>query len=251
MSATAQGLFITGTDTGVGKTVVTTALLALLRQRGVDAVPMKPVQTGCRKHHGKFVAPDLAFCLRMAGLIPPAEERAWMCPYQFVPACSPHLAAQRARCPIQLQIIRDNFCHLGDRHGVVLAEGAGGVLTPIGGGRNMLDVMRVLKLPALVVTRPGLGTINHTLLTLAALRNARLQIAGVVIADTQDGRWGQIARDNAVTIARLGDVQIIGHMPFLPALADGRMAPSEFCMAVQRFSRAWKIKSPGFPNLVK
>ena len=243
-----QGIFITGTDTGVGKTAVTAALLTLLRRRGVDAVPMKPVQTDCLRRGRELIAPDLDFCLRMAGLRAQGEERNDMCPFRFVPACSPHLAARLARQPIQLRCIMAAYRNLAARHDAVLVEGAGGALAPIGGGRTMLDIMRALDLPVLIVARPGLGTINHTLLTLAAVRAAHLKIAGILFADTQPGRWGQIERDNVETIRRLGQVPIIGHFPFLPALAQSRMTPAAFGAAVRRYSKDWQIKPLIFPK---
>jgi dethiobiotin synthetase len=230
-----QGLFITGTDTGVGKTTLAAALLLRLRARGVDAVPMKPIQTGGTRRAGKLTAPDLDFCLRVAGLT--ATEA--MCPYRFAPACAPHLAARRARRPIRLRTIVAAFQRLAARHACVLVEGAGGALVPLGGGHTQLDLMRALALPVLVVARPGLGTLNHTLLTLAALRAARLKVAGVFFVHTQPGRCGPLEHDNAATIAKLGRVPVLGRLPFLASGAD-------LGLAVQRFSKAWKSAPPFF-----
>ena len=244
MNAPAQGLFITGTDTGVGKTTVTAALLTLLRTRGVDAVPMKPIQTGCLKRGGEVVAPDLDCCLRAARLTPTVAEAEWMCPYRFIPACSPHLAARIDRRPIQVRRIVSAFRRLASRHDYVLVEGAGGVLVPLVGRRTMLDLMRALGLPVLVVARPGLGTLNHTLLTLAALRAAKLDIAGVVVVATQRGRRGRIERDNLASIARLGRSPVLGRLPYITAQAD-------FHKTVARFSKDWKLAPPFFPSLGK
>ena len=249
MKTMSRGLFITGTDTGVGKTVVTAALLTLLRARGMDAVPMKPVQTGCRRTRGGLRAPDLDFVLRMAGLQPPTEELSWMCPYRFAPACSPHLAARLAHTRIRLARLRASFRRLGRRHACVLVEGAGGVLAPVGGRRTMLDVMSLLRLPVLLVARPGLGTINHTLLSLAALRGAKLRIAGVVLVDTEPRRWGTLERENAAAIARLGRVTILGRLPFLAGL-DGTMAPAAFRAAVTQAARNWSEPPSGWPGIV-
>ncbi len=91
-----RGLFVTGTDTGVGKTVVAAAILRTWREMGVDAVPMKPVQTGCAGRGRRLVAPDLDSCLRVAGLRADPDEYALMAPYRYRPACSPHLAARLA-----------------------------------------------------------------------------------------------------------------------------------------------------------
>jgi dethiobiotin synthetase len=242
MNALAHGLFITGTDTGVGKTAITAALLTLLRARGVDAVPMKPIQTGCLKRGGEVVAPDLDHCLRAIRLTPTVEEAEWMCPYRFIPACSPHLAARIARRPIQLRRIGAAFRQLAARHEFVLVEGAGGVLVPLGGGHTTLDLVRALDLPVLVVARPGLGTLNHTLLTLAALRAAHRPIAGVMLCATRPGRRGRVERDNLEAIAELGHVAVLGRLPYLHAGVD-------FHKTVERFSRDWKLAPPFFPSL--
>ena len=242
MNAPAKGVFITGTDTGVGKTAVAAALLLLLRQRGVDAVPMKPIQAGCLKRGGEVVAPDLDYCLRAIHLMPTVAEVEWMCPYRFIPACSPHLAARLARRPIRVRRIVAAFHRLAERHDFVVAEGAGGVLVPLNERRTMLDLMRTLGLPVLIVARPGLGTLNHTLLTLATLRAAELQIAGVVVVASQRGRRGRIERDNLASIARLGRVPMLGRLPFISSRKD-------FCATALRFSKDWKLKPPVFPSL--
>jgi dethiobiotin synthetase len=239
-----HGIFITGTDTDVGKTAVTAALLMLLRQRGVDAVPMKPIQTGCLKHGDDLVAPDLDQCLRAIHLTPTVEEAEWMCPYRYIPACSPHLAARIARRPIQMRRMVSAFRQLAARHDFVIAEGAGGVLVPLDERRTMLDLMRALGLPVLVVARPNLGTLNHTLLTLAALRAAGLKIVGVVVVSTKRGRRGRIERDNLASIARLGRVKVLGRLPFIASKRD-------FRATALRFSKDWKMPPTVFPRLGK
>ncbi len=239
-----KGLFVTGTDTDVGKTAVATALLLSLRQRGLDAVPMKPIQTGCLKHGDDLIAPDLDQCLRALRLTPAVEEAEWMCPYRYLPACSPHLAARLARRPIQLRRITAAFRRLAARHDFVVAEGAGGVLVPLDERRTMLDLMRALALPVLVVARPNLGTLNHTLLTLAALRAAGLKIAGVVVVSTKRGRRGRIERDNLASIARLGRVQVLGRLPYIATTKI-------FRATALHFSKDWKLPTAVFPKLGK
>ena len=125
------GIFVTGTDTGVGKTIIAAGLLAQFRAAGVDAVPMKPVQTGCKLVKGRRVAPDLTFCLNMAGLKPYKRELADMAPYCFSPACSPHLAAQEAGVSLSLSMIERAYKRLSRAHEMVVVEGAGGVLVPL------------------------------------------------------------------------------------------------------------------------
>lgn len=215
MSLGAPGLFITGTDTGVGKTVVSAALVSLLRMRGVDAVPMKPVQTGCRRQAGQWRAPDLEFCLRMAGLTASRAHRRQMAPYCFKPACSPHLAAAIQRRRIEITPVVDAFHALQRRHSFVIAEGAGGILAPLNERETMLDLMAALVIPVVLVARPGLGTINHTLLSLRELRRARLTVAGVIFNQTQKKRGGLVERDNIAVIERQGQVRVLGRLPFI------------------------------------
>ncbi len=203
------GIFVTGTDTGVGKTVVASSLVSRFRAGGVDAVPMKPVQTGCRLAQGRPMAPDLAFCLNAAGLKPGRRDMADMAPYRLAPACSPHLAAKEAGVRVSLPVIERAFRRLSRAHEVVVVEGAGGVLVPLNDRNTMLDLMIRLGLPVLLVARPGLGTLNHTLLSLQALHGAGLTVLGVILNQATPGRWGRIEDDNVRTIERLGGVKVL------------------------------------------
>jgi len=203
------GLFVTGTDTGVGKTFIASALLAAIRECGCDAVPMKPVQTGCVSSRGCLIAPDLAFCLERAGLAPSDSELADMSPYCFRPACSPHLAAKQAGIPIRQDVIGRAFRRLVRAHDAVVVEGAGGVMTPLNDRATMMDLMAGLGLPVILVAKPGLGTLNHTLLSLRALRQTGLEVLGVVINQSSPSRWGRIEEDNLRSIKRLGAVKVL------------------------------------------
>jgi dethiobiotin synthetase len=183
--------FVTGTDTGVGKTVVSALLCAAL-----DAIYWKPIQTGTRE------GADRPTVMRIAGL-----PRARTAPeaYRFAPPVSPHLAARRAGVRIDLRKIR--LPQIGPRENLI-AEGAGGALVPINETQLMTDLMRHLGLPVLLVTRTTLGTINHTLLSLAALRAARLEVRGVIMV-------GKANRDNREAIERYGHSAVIGVVPRL------------------------------------
>ena len=210
-----KGIFVTGTDTGVGKTVVTAMLVSLFRAGGMDAVPMKPVHTGCLSTSHGWVVVDLEFCLSMANLKPAAAERKLMAPYCFQPACSPHLAAAQACEKISVSRIVHGFSVLKANHDLVIVEGAGGVLAPINGEETMLDVMVGLSLPVLLVARPWLGTINHTLLSLRELDRAGLPVLGVIFNDSRSCTWDEIVRDNRLTIERFGHARVLGHLPFI------------------------------------
>jgi dethiobiotin synthetase len=209
-----KGIFITGTDTGVGKTVVSAVLLASLRNAGIDAVPMKPVQTGCVRRKGTLVAPDLDFILKFTGMKATKAGLDLMCPYRFKPACSPHLAAAMAGKTISLRKILRSFLALARKHDAVIVEGAGGVLAPIHGRKTMLDLMKTLRLPVILVARPGLGTINHTLLSIREIRRSGLNLKGVIFNQAEPGRARFIEEDNINTISALGKVKALGFIPF-------------------------------------
>ena len=167
------GVFVTGTGTDVGKTVVTAGLLRALREGGVDAAVMKPFQTGCtRRVDGGWHVPDLDFALEVLGWEPTEEERGDLCIYAYEPACSPHLAARMAGEVPEIGCVVDAARRLSERHDVVLVEGAGGILVPVNEEQTMLDVMKALGWSVLLVSRGGLGTINDTLLSVSALRDA-------------------------------------------------------------------------------
>ncbi len=204
-----RGLFVTGTDTGVGKTHVTAGLLAAFRAAGNNVAPMKPVQTGCLLRKGVLSAPDLMAALKAGGLRVSAAEKADMAPYCFRPACSPHLAAQMAGQRISLDRIESAFRRLIRNYDGVIVEGAGGILVPLNNKETMLDLMVRLQLPVLLVARAGLGTINHSLLSLRLLRDAGLPVLGVVLNQAEPGRWGKIEEDNRRTIERMGRVKVL------------------------------------------
>lgn len=212
----AKGVFVTGTDTGVGKTVVAAGLLRALRDAGMDAVPMKPVQTGVASENGRLVSSDLEFCLEVGGLSATPDDRELMCPYRFEAPCSPHLAAQIAGTPIDLKTLVDSFEKLQAKHDAVVVEGAGGVLVPINESETMLDLMRALSLPVLLVGRAGLGTINHALLSLGELRRAGLNVAGVILNSIEPVGEEFIVRSNVETIERFGEVRVLGVLEALP-----------------------------------
>jgi dethiobiotin synthetase len=183
--------FITGTDTGIGKTVVSALLCAAL-----DAMYWKPIQTGTREGTDRNTVMRLAQLPR-GRTIPEA--------YRFAPPVSPHLAARRAGARIDLRNIRLPRISASEN---LIAEGAGGALVPINGAQFMTHLMRHLKLPVLLVARASLGTINHTLLSVAALRAARLDLRGVIMV-------GKPNRDNRNAIEHYGDVAVLGTVPFL------------------------------------
>jgi dethiobiotin synthetase len=227
-----KSVFVTATDTGVGKTVVTAGLVAAARARGIDAVPMKPTQTGCIRVHRRWIAPDLAFCHDMAGYGPPDAEMALACPFPFEPACSPHLAAALTGSRVSIDRIRYRFNRLRSQHDAVVVEGAGGVLVPINERDSMIDLMVALKTPILLVTRTTLGTLNHTLLTIDVIRRRGLKILGMVAVHHDARPIGMIEQNNLETLRGIARIPILAQLPFCEALARNTVTPEEFHRAI-------------------
>ncbi|SPJ16087.1 putative ATP-dependent dethiobiotin synthetase BioD [Syntrophobacter sp. SbD2] len=239
-----KGVFITGTDTDAGKTIAAAAVLVSMRASGIDAVPMKPVQTGggrwdrrpgpalsstapIRSDRGadgrpglELQSPDLTFCLRMAELRPDPEELHDMVPFIYEPACSPHLAAAKTGCEISLDRILEAFHRLLRRHDRVVVEGAGGVLAPISANKTMIDLMAMLGLPVILAARPGLGSINHTLLSIGEIERSGLTLHGIIFCETTSAGWGEIEENNVETIGRMGKARVLGRIPYMAELAE-------------------------------
>lgn len=174
MSSFPKGIFVTGTDTGVGKTVVSAAIAYNLQRIGKKVVVMKPVQTGT----GSPGLMDIQFVERVMGTNYPLEE---VCPYRFHHPLSPFVAASFVGEKIDLERIRSAFQKLSSTHDTVIVEGGGGLLVPIAEGYLMSDLAFDLNLPLLIVSRPGLGTLNHTLLTVESAKARGLKLLGIVI----------------------------------------------------------------------
>jgi dethiobiotin synthetase len=189
-----ERFFVTGTDTGVGKTVVSALLCAAL-----DAYYWKPIQTGTREGTDRRTVSRIAQ-VAPTKLLPET--------YRFAPPVSPHLAARKAGVRIELQEIR--VPEIGVRENLVV-EGAGGAMVPINETQLMTDLMKHLALPVLLVARTALGTINHTILSLAALRAARLRVRGVIMV-------GKPNADNRNAIEHYGQIGVVGAVPPLENL---------------------------------
>lgn len=171
-----RGVFITGTDTGVGKTLVGAALARFLQQRGVDVGVMKPAETGVTDPTG--LGPDGAL-LQWAAASRDSLEL--ISPYRLRQPLAPALAAKHDGVRIDLDHLVTSARQLASAHEFLIVEGAGGLMVPLAGGFLMADLVAALGLPVLVVARPALGMINHTLLTVFAARGMELPLAGVII----------------------------------------------------------------------
>lgn len=171
-----RGFFVTGTDTGVGKTVVSCALVRGLRAAGLDIGVMKPIETGVQTGSGPQDAQALSIA---AGNLDPLDQ---ICPLQFSLPAAPNVAAAREGRRVDLARVHQAYTELAARHEWMLVEGAGGLLVPTTDAATMADLASGWELPLLVVARPALGTINHTRLTLEAVRQRGIGLLGVVIS---------------------------------------------------------------------
>lgn len=207
----AKGLFITGTDTGVGKTFVAGALATLFRARGIDVGVMKPVETGCIRRDGRLHPQDALYLKEMAGTADPVEE---ICPYALEMPAAPSVAADAARTVIDLEWIADRFRHVARRHQLTLVEGAGGLLVPITETADYTHLIQNLQIPALLVARTSLGTINHTLLTSRWAGHLKLSILGVVL-NSPTGPPSPSEEANLQALAKRLTTPLLGCIPHL------------------------------------
>lgn len=212
------GLFVTGTDTGVGKTLITAALAAALRAQGIDVGVMKPVETGCPVRRGRLLPVD-ALTLREASRSRDSLEL--INPYRFREPLAPMVAAERSERGIDIEILEERFNRLASRHDVVLVEGSGGLLVPITERVSFLELSAHLRLPLLVVIGSRLGALNHARLTLQVACHARLQLAGAILNHPSAER--SLARGtNLFALRRLLPVPVFDEIPHL---ADERPHP--------------------------
>ena len=217
-----KSVFICGTDTGAGKTYVAGKLFKELLDSGVNVVTQKWVQTGA-----KGFSPDIAQHLKMAGktrdyvkdILPLVN------PYSFKFASSPHLAARLEKKRIDVQKIKSSFKKLSRMFDFVIVEGVGGALVPLDEKTLVIDVVKELKMPVIVVAANKLGAINQTLMTVEALRKRKMTILGIVFNNIDKKTDKKILRDNIRIVERISGLRIIPPL-YLP-LGKGEMSRAE------------------------
>lgn len=223
-------IFVTGTDTGCGKTTVGRAVCAALRRRGLAVGVVKPVETGCVESAGGLIAADAELLAGAAGCSLPPEV---ICPNRFRLPASPERAAAAEGRTLDPETFDRALSLASAESDFVLVEGAGGLLVPVTPELMMADVAARLGLPLLVVARDALGTVNHTLLTLEAIRARRLPLIGVVFSETDPG---PSTLENARAIAKWGRVEVLGSLPYLAGADDETLAAeAERCLELDSF----------------
>jgi len=232
-----KGIFIAGTDTGVGKTFIAAGIAAALRAKGVNVGVFKPFESGIGSGHE-----DYRILKEASGSKDPDD---WICPYRFEEALAPAVAAERAGVEIDWCRMTDCFESISIKHDFVIVEGAGGLLVPLapretspeGALRGRLDpalpvegatrapmktnvdLIKECDFPVLLVARLGLGTINHTLLSLEAFQSRKIPCVGIVLNQTTEER-GVAEETNPEVLKKLATVPILGVVPFKPRVDD-------------------------------
>ena len=202
------GIFVMGTDTGVGKTVVTASIALAARAQGRTVAPLKPAQTG---------RPPVGDAEFVAGLIDLDEPIGAIRPYDLAAPLAPAVAASLEGVRLDPRVVADAYAALATRYDLVVVEAAGGALVPFSDGVDMAALASMLGLPVVVAARPGLGTLNHTLLTLEALHRRGLTVLGVVISGYPD-EPGLDALTNPSTLARLTPLPLLGAIAHDPGI---------------------------------
>ncbi len=205
------GIFVTGTDTGVGKTLVAAALLRAFAFGGLRVVGMKPVASGCRADAPDRGNEDVAALVGASNVRAPIDL---VNPYCFEPAIAPHLAAQQAGTSISLTRIRECYESLAGLADRVVVEGAGGLLVPLGPGEDFGDLVRLLDLSVVLVVGMRLGCLNHALLTAEAIRSRGVPFAGWV-ANRIDPAM-PFFEENLEALRQRLPAPLIGVVPFAP-----------------------------------
>lgn len=222
-----KGIFITGTDTGVGKTVVAGALAIALKSMGYRVGVMKPIETGCKKESRGGVTPpllipsDAIFLKDSAGM---KDDLSLINPYRFEKPLSPAVAADLEGVKIEKSLIFKAYKTLKKRYEIMIIEGAGGILVPVYKDYLFLDLIRDMGIPILVIARAGLGTINHTLLTVRCAQDYGIQIIGFIMNHTRSEKPDLSEETNPLVIKRLSGVPFLGILPFISGLNHIKLA---------------------------
>lgn len=221
----AKGFFITGTDTGVGKTIITSALIKVAKSLGLRACGMKPIETGCVKAELKvkrqktkdkdLIPSDGIFLKNIAGIV---ESIDLVTPVRFVNPLAPLPASEIEGISVDINKIKRAFMKLVKKYDAIFVEGIGGLLVPIKKDYTVLDLIKDFDLPLIVVSRPGLGTINHTLLTVNYALKEGLNVAGIVINYARPPEKSLAEETNPQIINQLSTAPLLGIFPYLEEL---------------------------------
>ncbi len=206
-----KSYFITGTDTGVGKTLVGGGIAGVLRRSGKKVGVLKPFETGCSLMDGEFVPKDALFLKDISGC---PDDIDVICPYRMEHPLAPGVAAEIEGVAIDLDRVKATFQGMEKKYEKVLVEGAGGLMVPVTKDLLTSDLIKKLDLPLIIVSRLSLGTINHTLLTVKYALACGIQVAGIILNHVT-GETGKAEETNPDVIKRFSKVPVLGQVPFI------------------------------------
>lgn len=207
-----KGYFVTGTDTGVGKTIVSAILINIFKAQGLRTGAMKPFETGCRREGDVLVPSDGMFLKDVAGMDEPVN---FVTPVCFEKPLAPMVAAELEGIEINIEAVRKSYQYLRGRYDAIVVEGVGGLLVPIKRDYFVVDLIKEFGLPVIVVSRPILGTINHTLLTVNHLLRENITVEGIIFNYPLPPGRSIAEETNPRVISELTDVPVIGVVPHL------------------------------------
>lgn len=207
-----NGFFVTGTDTGVGKTIVTGAIIKVMHSLGKNTCVMKPVETGCTRI-GDILYPQDGMFLKEVAMMD--ESIKHITPYCFETPAAPFAASEIEGTNIDIGVIRNEFNLLMEKYGSVIVEGIGGIMVPVRRDYFVIDLIRELDLPLIVVSRPSLGTINHTLLTVRCAMQEGIKVSGIIINFSSPDNDTIAEKTNKSMLQLLCPVPVIGTFPYL------------------------------------
>ena len=212
-----KGLFITATDTDMGKTMITGAIAAAFKARGIKVGVFKPLASGgVFDSEGELVSEDASFLMKAAGI--PMSLRKEVNEVCLLPALTPAVAAQQSGIVIDMETVIQHIVEHAQKYDVVLVEGVGGITAPLWESYLVVDLMKRLDLPAVMVSQAGLGAINHVVLTQAYAQQHQVKINGVILNRWQEEKAGILEESNMDYIEQLTGLCILGKMPLAPAL---------------------------------
>jgi dethiobiotin synthetase len=220
----AQGLFITGTDTGVGKTVVTASILAWLRHQGLNPGAMKPIETGLDGECSSSANSDALFLMECGGI---EDDLTHVCPIRLKTAVSPYQAGLIENRALEPEMILSAYRTLSVKYDWMLVEGIGGVRVPITRNYGVVDLMRDMGLPVVVVARYQLGTLNHTLLTLDTLKQNSIPVKGVIFNRCEPESPDTLEQAQPSLIEELSGAKVLGELPYIDHLSTQSFSPEK------------------------
>ncbi len=207
-----KGIFITGTDTNTGKTIVAGGLAGALRRKNINVGVMKPIATGVVNG---LRSPDAEFMIRCASVM---DELHLVNPVCLELPLVPYMAARKAGISIDLEKIWNAYAGLASRHDFMIVEGAGGIMVPLKKDFYIIDMIQRLNLPVLIVTNPGTRSINHTLLTIRCLNHCGLEIIGIIENHVSDIDPGIAEKTSPQIVSELTGIEVLGSIPFNPEI---------------------------------